>query len=189
MTQGIQVKNLQSVASVNNTASFMALTDSVNNEVNLISKNNLSGSLVSSTANNGLTNDANGLYVVNTGELSNLTTTDKTSLVGAINEVHENSNPTVNVLPTSGTINLTDNSINTITPNGNVTFALPAVTDLTNFHQILVQVKLTSSYTINLGTSYYFNEETPTFSNHSYDIVYEYDNINTHWVVGSIIKG
>lgn len=63
MTQGIQIKNLPHTTSLNDNASILALTDATNNTVNLIGKNDFSGSLVSSTANNGLSNDENGLFV------------------------------------------------------------------------------------------------------------------------------
>lgn len=97
---------------------------------------------------------------------------------------------TVNSLATSGTITLDDNTINTITPQGNVTFSLPTVTATTKFHQILVQMNLTSTYTISLGTTYYFDNVQPLFTATGlYDIVYEYDNASGNWVVGAIYKG
>lgn len=90
-------------------------------------------------------------------------------------------------LATLGTINLSDNSINRISPTGEVTFTLPSVTDNTKFHQILVQMYLASEQTINLGTTNYFYKIEPTFSTGSYDIIYEYDGSN--WVVGAMSKG
>ena len=103
---------------------------------------------------------------------------------------------TVNTLATSGTIALTDNSINTIIPQGAVTFALPTITgeEAGKFHQILVQAKLTNASYVSaantrLGTSNYFNQETPIFTTGTYDIMYEYDNINGNWVVGILRKG
>ena len=103
---------------------------------------------------------------------------------------------TVNTLATSGTITLTDNSINTIIPQGAVTFALPTITgeEAGKFHQILVQAKLTNASYVSaantrLGTSNYFNQETPIFTTGTYDIMYEYDNINGNWVVGILRKG
>ncbi|MBQ3943399.1 MAG: hypothetical protein II669_03690, partial [Elusimicrobia bacterium] len=73
MTQsqtGIKVKDLQNASTLSNTASILALTDATNNTVNLVSKNDFSDSLVSSTANNGLSNDENGLFVPNIGNLA-----------------------------------------------------------------------------------------------------------------------
>ena len=138
MTQEMKVQDLQNVSSIAGSASLLALTDNVNNTVNLITKSNFINNIISSTANNGLTSDANGLYVVNTGNLSNLDTTDKTSLVNAINEVVEKDKNPVTTLATSGTITLADNSINKITPTGNIAFTLPTVTDTDYLHQILI---------------------------------------------------
>lgn len=191
MTQGIQVKDLQATGSITNTASLLALTDSTNNTVNLISKNDFVESLVSTTANNGLSADENGLVVANIGNLANLDTTDKTSIVNAINEIVGSINQPITILATSGTIALSDNSINSITPTGNVTFTLPTVTDNTVFHQILVQMNLSADYyTINVGASSYFNKEIPTFGQTGkYNIIYEYDSTANEWVVGAIEKG
>lgn len=94
----------------------------------------------------------------------------------------------VNVLASSGTINLSDNSVNRITPSGTVTFSLPAISDHTKFHQILVQIALNDTYTINLGATYYFNKALPDFSETGYyNLIYEHDG--TRWVCGSIVKG
>ena len=99
-------------------------------------------------------------------------------------------NKPINTLATSGTVALSDNSINSITPSGAVTFSLPSVTDNTVFHQILVQVNLSTVYTLTLGTSYYFNKEAPDMSNTgAYNLIYEYDKANQYWVVGCISKG
>lgn len=96
-------------------------------------------------------------------------------------------NTAVSTLGTSGTISLSDNSVNRIKPTGNVTFSLPSVSNNNIFHQILVQLTLTSAYTIALGTSKYFNSEAPTFEVGSYDIIYEHNGSN--WVVGAISVG
>lgn len=95
----------------------------------------------------------------------------------------------ITTLATSGTINLADMSINRISTSGNVTFSLPTVTDNTKFHQILVQLSLSSAgHTITLGTSNYFYRIVPDFATAGkYDIIYEYDGSN--WVVGVIKKG
>ena len=97
---------------------------------------------------------------------------------------------TVNTLNTSGTITLTDNSMNKITPTGNVTFTLPVVNDNSTYHQILVQVYITGSYTIGLGTSNYFDLQEPILTaNGLYNLYYEYDNIGGVWVCGYSYKG
>lgn len=91
--------------------------------------------------------------------------------------------------PTSGEVPLTIDSILSITPTGNVTFVLPAVTD-SKYHQMLVQVNMSTIYTVNVGTTNYFNDVEPNLSMAGiYDIVYEYDNASTKWVCGSIYKG
>lgn len=194
MTQGIQVKDLQATGSITNTASLLALTDSTNNTVNLISKNDFVESLVSSTANNGLSADENGLVVANIGNLSDLQTTVKSSVVDAINEtvgsINNLQNQPITVLETSGTIALSDNSINSITPTGNVTFTLPTITDNTVFHQILVQINLTSVYAIGLGATKFFNDESPDLTLiGAYNLIYEYDVAGGNWVCGAIYKG
>jgi len=93
----------------------------------------------------------------------------------------------VTTLAASGTISLADNSVNRITPSGTVTFSLPSISDNTVFHQILVQMTLTASRTINLGTTAYFGDSLPTFEVASYDIIYEHNG--TNWVVGAVKKG
>lgn len=87
-------------------------------------------------------------------------------------------------LPSIGTIVLSDNSINRITPTGSITFSLPQVVDNNVFHQILVQMNLTTVHNINLGTNLYFGDEAPLFETGNYNIIYEYNGSN--WVVGSI---
>ena len=98
--------------------------------------------------------------------------------------------PNINVLSTSGTIALTDNSLNSITPSGNITFTLPAITDNTVFHQILVQINLSTVYTIDIGTTYFFDKTAPDMSNADvYNLIYEYDKANQYWVAGVLSKG
>lgn len=91
MTQsqsGIQVNYLLPVQSVSNTSSILVLTDFANNTVKLIKRDDFSRSLISSTENNGIIVDDNGLYVQNVGDLNDLSTDDKTSAVAAINETY-----------------------------------------------------------------------------------------------------
>ena len=98
----------------------------------------------------------------------------------------------VNVLETSGTIALTDNSTNSITPTGSVTFTLPTISDNTKFHQMLVQMYLADATATgyvtgdSLGSNViYANGVKPTFINAGYyDIVYEYNSIAEKWSVG-----
>ena len=96
----------------------------------------------------------------------------------------------VNSLSASGTITLSDNTVNKITATGTVTFSLPSISDTTIFHQILIQLSMSTARTINLNTTYYFNSKAPDMSAAgTYNIIYEYDNTASHWVVGAIKKG
>lgn len=101
----------------------------------------------------------------------------------------------INTLASEGTIALTSNSINSITPTGAVTFTLPTITDNTKFHQILIQANLTNTSYLTasnnrLGTQNYFNGVAPTFPEIGhYNIYYEYDATDGNWYVGNIIKG
>lgn len=93
-------------------------------------------------------------------------------------------------LSASGSISLSDNTINKISATGTVAFSLPSMTDLTKFHQIFVQLNMSTAQTINLGTSYYFNKTAPDLSEAgTYDLYFEYDNNASHWVCGCMNKG
>lgn len=93
-------------------------------------------------------------------------------------------------LSASGSITLSDNSVNKITATGTVTFTLPTITDTTVLHQIFIQLNMSTARTINLGTTYYFNSTAPDLSSAgTYNIYYEYDNTASRWVVGCISKG
>lgn len=118
-------------------------------------------------------------------DLGNLSQTGQ-----AIIDAKEDKLRTINVLSTSGTVALTDNSINCIEPTGDVTFTLPTITDNTVFHQILIELNLSTVYTITLGTSKYFNNTAPTISTTGmYNLIYEYDKNTQNWVVGCLPKG
>lgn len=99
----------------------------------------------------------------------------------------------MNTLAQSGTIALTDNSVNkTNTLLGNVVFTLPTITDYTKLHQIFVQIQQGSTVrSIDLGTTRYFNSTAPDLSEASkaYNIYWEFDNVTGYWVVGCIDKG
>nr|DAJ70195.1 MAG TPA: hypothetical protein [Caudoviricetes sp.]DAK19495.1 MAG TPA: hypothetical protein [Caudoviricetes sp.]DAY91688.1 MAG TPA: hypothetical protein [Caudoviricetes sp.]DAZ18806.1 MAG TPA: hypothetical protein [Caudoviricetes sp.] len=90
-------------------------------------------------------------------------------------------------LASSGTISLADNSVNRIVPSGTVTFSLPSVSDHAVFHQILVQMNLSTKQTVNLGTNNYFSKTAPEFETGRYNIIYEHNG--AHWVVGAIATG
>ncbi|MBQ9246475.1 hypothetical protein IJ182_09440 [bacterium] len=94
----------------------------------------------------------------------------------------------IKTLSSSGTIALTDNSVNQINVTGNVTFNLPSITNKTIFHEIFILLKMNTVKTINLGTTYFFNAKTPNLSEAGlYSLIYEYDG--TNWVCGAIKKG
>jgi hypothetical protein len=98
-------------------------------------------------------------------------------------------NPTITTLSSSGTINIEDNSIDIITPSAAVTFVLPSVTDVSTFHQILVQVNLTTVQSIDVGTEHFFNGKTPELSSvGKYNLVFEFDINNSFWVCGWMRK-
>lgn len=95
------------------------------------------------------------------------------------------------LLSSSGTLYLTNNSFNILQPNGSVTLSLPSVSSsVQTISQMLVQVRMTTVYSINVGTTYYFNRKAPNMSTAGwYDIMYEYDKNNSIWVCGVIKKG
>lgn len=88
----IKVRDLTDTSSVTLDNKLMVLTNSTTNKVQNITIEDYITNLISTKANNVLTKgDDNKLYVETpesiTGELGDLTTTDKTTLVNAINEV------------------------------------------------------------------------------------------------------
>lgn len=125
--------------------------------------------------------------------IQSVNTTLNSSINAVSSDVSSLSNvtdPTINTLDSSGTIALSDNSINTITPSGAITFTLPTITDNTKFHQILVQINFTAVYSIDVGTTYFFNKKSPDLSAMGiYNLLYEYDKQNTVWVCGLMKKG
>lgn len=89
----------------------------------------------------------------------------------------------------SSTINLATNTIYTLTLTGDVTFVLPTPTT-GKFNQIEVQLYMGTVYNIDFGTSYYFNKDAPDVSESGYySIIYEYDWLQSNWIVGAIKKG
>ena len=140
-----------------------------------------------SGSNNAITSGA--VYTALSGKLSTTGTAAKATADADNNNIattYLKKNMPVTTLATSGTIALADNSINRIAPTGTVTFSLPSVSDNTVFHQILVQMTLSTSRTINLGTTKYFTGSQPSFAAGTYDILYEYNGSN--WVVGAVVQ-
>ena len=121
------------------------------------------------------------------------TATTAIDAIDKINEIIDNINKPVISLETSGTVALSDNSVNSITPSDDIAFTLPVISDNTVFHQILVQINLSTVYDIDLGlgvTPHYFNKTAPDFTNAGiYNLIYEYDKANQYWVAGVIEKG
>ena len=83
----------------------------------------------------------------------------------------------------SGSQTLESNKWYSITPSGSTTFVLPSTVDTSISNKILVQLDLSTVYTITLGTSHYFNASPDLTSAGIYDLVYEYNNIGSYWVV------
>ena len=140
-----------------------------------------------SGSNNAITSGA--VYTALAGKLGTNETAAKATADASGNNIvntYLKKDLPVTTLATSGTISLADNSVNRITPSGTVTFSLPSVSDNTSFHQILVQMNLTASRTINLGTTKYFTGTQPTFATGTYDILYEYNG--TNWIVGAVLQ-
>ena len=117
--------------------------------------------------------------------------TNKIATVADLPDISGKQDKAQAITTLSGTsITLTDNSINTLTPTGNTTFTLPTISDTTKYHQILVQLDLSTVYTITLGTTTYFEGSAPDLSaTGNYNLIYEYDNALSAWVVGCVEKG
>ena len=146
---------------------------------------------VDSTPTSGSTNaiSSGAVHTALAGKLSTTGTAAKATADASGNNIvntYLKKNMPVTTLATSGTISLADNSVNRIAPTGTVTFSLPSVSDNTVFHQILVQMTLSTSRTINLGTTKYFTGSQPSFAAGTYDILYEYNGSN--WVVGAVVQ-
>lgn len=193
MTQGIKVADLQNTGSFANASSILLLTDNQNNTVNLLGKNAFIQSIVNSGTDNGIEVINNQLKVANIGNLADLDTSDKTSVVNAINEAIAYADSQIIGLVGSGVRTLTDNSVHTITPTLAVSFTLPTITNTSIFHQMIVQINLTDTSYIdpdNLGTDYFFNATKPSFDVAGYyDLIYAYDVLKQKWCVGAVFKG
>ena len=100
----------------------------------------------------------------------------------------------MNVLGTSGTINLTDNSANSITEiTGDIIFVLPTITDNTKLHQVYIQMYMPTAYSIDLGlglTPHWLTEDEPDVTEAgNYEILYVYDKANQYWKAGVLKEG
>lgn len=90
-------------------------------------------------------------------------------------------------LPTGGTINLVSGCIYRAILSQDTTFVLPEVTDNTLLNQILIQLEIRGTPSINWGTANFFSG-SPSAGEGNYNIVYEYDSLVGGWVVGQIEK-
>ena len=116
--------------------------------------------------------DGNGNVIVNTYAT-------KTEL--------NNKRETINNLASSGTISLSNNSVNRINITGNVTFNLPTNVDSSILNQIMIQITMNSVKTINVGTTQFFGGKSPDLSKAGkYNMIYEHDG--TNWVCGVMVK-
>lgn len=85
-------------------------------------------------------------------------------------------------------VELQDNKAHSINITGATTFILPHVHGNTKFHQMLVLVSMPTAYSLNLGTTHYFNNSAPFMSSTGdYTLIYEWNGYD--WVVGSLYKG
>ena len=137
--------------------------------------------------------DKSELPVIATNNNVGLVKPDGTSITitddGTISSVGDTTIP-ITSLTYAETINLEVDKVYKLVATGNVTFVLPTVENPTTLSQILIQFKMANPVTINLGTTNYFKKTAPTMTTAGmYDIVYEYDALNSCWVVDAVIKG
>jgi len=105
-----------------------------------------------------------------------------------IQDIRSQYNLLTTLTETSGEITLEANKIYTMVIDGDTTFSLPETVDTTCFNQIKVMVNYTSG-TVDFGTTNYFNKTAPELEAGYYDIYFDYDNLMSGWVVGTISKG
>lgn len=97
----------------------------------------------------------------------------------------------ITTLTSGESISLNSNTFNKLTINQDFSFTLPSITDNNSVYQITVYLNITSSdaISINWGTTHFFNNSIPTIEgNSNYNVIYEYDCINSYWVCGVIQK-
>lgn len=107
-------------------------------------------------------------------------------------DIIDNSVMKGNIITLSGTSpTLTNNRAHKITITGTTTFSLPSGSS-TEFKQMIVLLYMASAYSITLGPSgsiKYFGGSAPNMSSAGYyTIIYEYDSIQSCWVVGALKK-
>lgn len=87
---------------------------------------------------------------------------------------------TPNILSTSGTIALTDNSANFLTLTGNGTISLPNVPADQYSHTINLVVA-GSAYSLDLGTVYHLYNDLLIDTTQTYNVLYIYNKIDGNW--------
>lgn len=98
----------------------------------------------------------------------------------------------VQIANTSGTINLSLNTAHNVYISGPTTFSMPVrqIDQRDKTNQMFVQIHMDGVYSINLGTTHFFNNKTPNLSSAgSYNLYYEWDQLRSVWVCGSMQKG
>ena len=94
--------------------------------------------------------------------------------------------PVIDIPATSDTVTLIDNTVYSGTMTGAMTFVLPAVTDVTKYHQIKAMLYL-PKVTINWGTAHYIGGDAPDISEAGqYMIYWDYVPALSAWAVGAM---
>ena len=124
----IKVRDLKQTEKIENSDKLMVLVDDDLNLVKNITKEELVTNVISSSENNALVQNPDGNLYVNTseitekiGDLNDLTTKDKTTLVSAINEINRGSNVnSLNLNQITNCILEAPNGVATFTAGSNV---------------------------------------------------------------------
>lgn len=94
----------------------------------------------------------------------------------------------VRISATGGNISLSAGGMYTLLLDSDANFVLPNVSDATLLSQIMIQLTIASeNLNIDWGTTKYFNSN-PSTSVGTYNVFYEYDVLNSVWVLGQIEK-
>jgi len=95
----------------------------------------------------------------------------------------------IEVINLSGNeVTLSDNKAHVLNVTEDTEIKLPTIYNKSRFHQMVVLVKMPVAYSLDLGTTHYFNNSEPYMDSiGEYTLIYEYDGLN--WVVGSLYKG
>lgn len=104
--------------------------------------------------------------------------------------VNSPNTPIKNLVPSTTNVSLecdTAYYLNLLTNNLNFILPIPENTNI--FHEILVQLKMSTALTINLGTTYFLNDDIPDMSEPGdYDLIYEFHPYYNQWFCGVIKK-